>query len=190
MRPLIADRRSRIHRSLGRSFLACLAQRKQMDAIFEGERLQRNQAPTLQISLSSQVQFLPPIAQRASLVYCRPRQTPGSANNIRYHMTSYMSHMFASFPSAMSSQQKILLGSFCFVPLFVSHVHLCNSSQPQNANNQYCHHHKPQQRTTTTKQRQSQKHKTHRLAFSSGRKMWTLSSSCAKAFKPSKQLCP
>ena len=125
MRPLIADRRSRIHRSLGRSFLACLAQRKQMDAIFEGESLQRNQAPTLQISLSSQVQFLPPIAHRASLVYCRPRLTPGSANNIRYHMTSYMSHMFASFPSAMSSQQKILLGSFCFVPLFVSHVHLC-----------------------------------------------------------------
>ena len=121
MRPLIADRRSRIYRRLGRSFLACLAQRKQMDAIFEGERLQRNQAPTLQISLSSQVQFLPPIAQRASLVYCRPRQTPGSANNTRYHMTSYMSHMFASFPSAMSSQQKSLLGSFCFVPLFVSH---------------------------------------------------------------------
>ena len=121
MRPLIADRRSRIHRSLGRSFLACLAQRKQMDAIFEGERLQRNQAPTLQISLSSQVQFLPPIAHRASLVYCRPRLTPGSANNIRYHMTSYMSHMFASFPSAISSQQKSLLGSFCFVPLFVSH---------------------------------------------------------------------
>ena len=145
MRPLIADRRSRIHRSLGRSFLACLAQRKQMDAIFEGERLQRNQAPTLQISLSSQVQFLPPIAHRASLVYCRPRLTPGSANNIRYHITPYTSHMFASFSSAMSSQQS-LLGSFCFVPLFVSHsytfAHLpttkCKQpilSPPQNPNN-------------------------------------------------------
>lgn len=159
------------------------------------QRLQRNQAPTLQIFLPRGIPT--PLAHQASLASHRhPRLTARLSQQrpIPYNLIKCMSHMSPSLPPRQANKKASLayfvlcLSLILSLSLSSTLAHLSTARQTTNTvtttnpNN-------VQQRPNNVQQRKKP-HKTHRLAFSSGRKMCTESSSWAKAFKPSKQLWP
>ena len=76
------------------------------------------------------------------------------------------------------------------IPRLILCTMLSNLKHPSNSTYFQTKSKSARKRRSKKQQTNNQTQKTHRLAFSSGRKMWTVSSSCAKALSPSKQLCP